>query len=128
MKTAVEFSVEKFHLQLMLTDIGCSSFKRLVVFCVKMDQEDQVLCRKMLIEPRKHYLRAHRTQLEELLCSCVCDRLIIITFTSMPTKCRLCKQDDNSLHFHLHRTHYIPKDGNSAEQIVMCSAGVCKET
>jgi hypothetical protein len=35
-----ELSMDKIHLQIMLSDIGYSSFKILVVFCTEKEQED----------------------------------------------------------------------------------------
>jgi hypothetical protein len=45
--------MEKLHLQIMISDVGESNFKRLVVFCTETEREDRTLRRKMLVEFRK---------------------------------------------------------------------------
>jgi hypothetical protein len=51
--------MEKLHLQVMLSDVGYSNFKRQVVFCTETEREDRALRRNKLIEPRKLSLDAH---------------------------------------------------------------------
>jgi hypothetical protein len=41
-----EFSMEKFHLHIMLSDVGQSNFKRLVVFCTEKERRSKQLHRK----------------------------------------------------------------------------------
>jgi hypothetical protein len=55
--------VEKIYLQIMLSSIGYSSFKRLVVFCTEKYQKDLALRKKMVIESRRCFLEAHKNQL-----------------------------------------------------------------
>jgi hypothetical protein len=59
--------MEKFYLQIMLSDVGQSNFKRLLLFCTGKGREDRALRRKMLTESRKRVLEAHKNQLDELL-------------------------------------------------------------
>jgi hypothetical protein len=51
-----ELSMDKIHLQIMLSDVGQSNFKRLVMFCTQKEQENQTLHRKKLIKSRKCFL------------------------------------------------------------------------
>jgi hypothetical protein len=63
----VEFNMEKIHHQIILSDLSNvdqSSFKRLVGFCTENEQEDPALRRKLLIKSRKHFLEAHKNQLD----------------------------------------------------------------
>jgi hypothetical protein len=64
-----ELNMEKIHIQTTLSDVGYSSFKRLVVFCTEKEGEDRALPRKLLIESRKRFLEDHKNQLDELICS-----------------------------------------------------------
>jgi hypothetical protein len=54
------------HLQIKLSDVGLSIFKRLVVFCIEKEQEDRALRWKVLVESRKGFLEAHKNQMDEL--------------------------------------------------------------
>jgi hypothetical protein len=51
----------------MLSDVGLSNFKRLVMFCTEKEQDDRALRRKMFIETRKRFLEAHKNHQDELL-------------------------------------------------------------
>jgi hypothetical protein len=50
----------KYPLEIILSEVGYSSFKRLVTFCTEKEREDRELRRKMLIESRKRLLEAHK--------------------------------------------------------------------
>jgi hypothetical protein len=59
----------KIHLQIMLSDVGYGNLKRLAMFYMEAERENQALHRKMLTEFRKRFLEAHKNQLDKLLCS-----------------------------------------------------------
>jgi hypothetical protein len=63
----MQLHMEKIHLQKMLSDVSCSKFSRQVVFWPKKQWEDQALHSKMLIIPRKRFIRAHKNKLDKLL-------------------------------------------------------------
>jgi hypothetical protein len=51
---------------------------------------------RIMIESKKHFLEAHKNQLDEILCSYIhhkrlFGRLFITALTSTPTKCGLCR-------------------------------------
>jgi hypothetical protein len=56
--------MENIHLQIMLSDVGYSNYKRLVVFCTQKEREDRAFRRRMLIESRKRFLEAQKNQLD----------------------------------------------------------------
>jgi hypothetical protein len=58
--------MEETHLQIMLSDVGQSNFKRPVMLCTEKEREDRALRRKLLIESRKRFLEAHKNQLDKL--------------------------------------------------------------
>jgi hypothetical protein len=45
MQCVTELNMEKIHSQIMLSDVGQSSFKRPVVFCTEKEREDREFCR-----------------------------------------------------------------------------------
>lgn len=58
----------KIHLQIMLSDIAQSNFKRIVVFCSKKRSwKTKHFEMKELIESRKHFIKAYKNQLAKLL-------------------------------------------------------------
>lgn len=56
----IEHSTEKFHLQIMISNVDQSSFKTSVVLCTEKERENRGLHRKMSIESRKRFIKAHK--------------------------------------------------------------------
>jgi hypothetical protein len=49
----IELCMEMIHLLIMLSNVGHSIFKRLVVFCIEMEREGCAMGMKILIKSRK---------------------------------------------------------------------------
>jgi hypothetical protein len=60
--------VLKFLLQIMLSDVDSSNFKRLAVFCAEKERKTRAFHRKMLI--------VSRNQLDDFLCSEAYNKLL----------------------------------------------------
>jgi hypothetical protein len=66
--------MKKILLQIMLSDVGWSNFKRLVMFCTEEEREERALRRKLLIESRKlGHLTCHERRAWSCLAFCSID-------------------------------------------------------
>jgi hypothetical protein len=61
MQLVTELSIEMIHFQIMLSNIGYSNFKRLVVFYSRKEQEN-------VSRIQEAFPEAHSNQINELLC------------------------------------------------------------
>jgi hypothetical protein len=52
--------MEKIHLQITLSDVGYSSFKRRALLCTQREREARALRWNIMIESRKRFLEAHK--------------------------------------------------------------------